>query len=435
MQNWNELNDRAGRLGFRFGTYLLPGPEIDPDTWAVIACDQHTSNPEYWQEVEATVDDAPSTLRLVLPEVYLGSGTEEGRLKEIRGTMEGYLEAGLLRETGVSVIAIERSTPHVARRRGLMVLLDLERYDYHPESRLPARATEETLEHRLPPRMAIRREAAVEVSHVLVLLDDPENTVIGPVFAALEGEQPDYHARLMKNGGELSGYVVEDTDRAAGVLDALEAIAAAGPERYQSEDPLLFAIGDGNHSLASAKKVWDERKGALGPEHPLRYVMVELVNSHDPNLNVQPIHRLVLNRTPADLRRDIDAIDEVNTVLVEATEDRGVSEGLYVWSGKGSYRLVSSTLSPTEIGIRLQRRLERVEEAVPGVEVDYIHGAEETIRIARERGGCAILYPEIDPKIVFETVAHHQVLPRKFFSLGESEEKRYYFECRRLDSL
>ena len=434
MQNWNELNDRAKRLGFRFGSYLLPGPEIDPDSWAVIACDQHTSNPEYWHHVESAVGEAPSTLRLVLPEVYLGTGTEDKRLEAIRRAMEGYLKGGLLRETGVSVIAVERSTPYVPGRRGLVVLLDLERYDYHPESRLPARATEETLEHRLPPRMAIRREAAVEVSHVLVLLDDPGNTVIGPVFAALEGAEPDYHARLMGNGGELSGYVVEDTETANGVVDALEAIAAAGPERYQSEDPLLFAIGDGNHSLASAKKVWDERKGALGPEHPLRYVMVELVNSHDPNLNVQPIHRLVKNRAPSDLRQDIEAIEGVNTVPDAAAEGRGTADGLYFWSAEGAYRLISTALSPTEIGVRLQRRLEALEKDTPAIEVDYIHGAEETIRIARESGGCAILYPEIDPKIVFETVAHHRVLPRKFFSLGESEEKRYYFECRRIDS-
>ncbi len=434
MQKWNELNDRAGRLGFRFGSYLLPGPEIDPNTWAVIACDQHTSNPDYWRKVETTVGEAPSTLRLVLPEVYLGTGTEQKRLGEIRNSMEGYLEAGLLRETGVSLVAIERATPYVAGRRGVLVLLDLEQYDYHPESRLPARATEETLEHRLPPRIAIRREAAVEVSHVLVLLDDPKDTVIGPVFAALEGRRPTYHARLMQNGGELSGYVVEDTDTAGGVVDALEAIAAAGPERYQSQDPLLFAIGDGNHSLASAKKVWDEKKGSLGPEHPLRYVMVELVNSHDPNLNVQPIHRLVLGISPAELRGFIEELESVGLAPEAPSSGPGVSEGLRLWSPEESFGLESETLSPTEIGIRLQRRLESLERYNPNAYVDYIHGAEETIRLARERGGSAVLYPEIDPKIVFETVAHHQVLPRKFFSLGESEEKRYYFECRRLDS-
>jgi hypothetical protein len=434
MQNWNELNNRAGRLGFRFGSYLLPGPEIDPGTWAVIACDQHTSNPDYWRKVETTVGESPSTLRLVLPEVYLGTGTEEKRLSDIRKAMAGYLEGGLLRETGTSFIAIERGTPYVDGRRGLLVLLDLEQYDYHPESRLPARATEETLEHRLPPRMAIRREAAVEVSHVLVLLDDPKDTVIGPVFTALEGRRQTYHARLMQHGGELSGYVVEDTATAAGVVDALEAIALAGPERYQSEDPLLFAIGDGNHSLASAKKVWDEKKSSLSPEHPLRYVMVELVNSHDPNLNVQPIHRLVLGISPAELRGLIEEIESVSLAPDAAPSGAGGSGGLGFWDSEGSYRLVSESLSPTETGIRLQRRLEALERENPEVNVDYIHGAEETIRIAREQGGSAILYPEIDPKIVFETVAHHQVLPRKFFSLGESEEKRYYFECRRLDS-
>lgn len=434
MQNWNEINDRAGRLGFRFGSYLLPGPKIDPDRWAVIACDQHTSNPDYWRKVENSVGEAPSTLRLVLPEVYLGTGTEEKRLKEIRKAMEGYLEAGLLRETGVCLIAIERRTPHVAGRRGLLVLLDLERYDYHPESRLPARATEETLEHRLPPRMAIRREAAVEVSHVLVLLDDPKDTVIGPVFAALEGRRPTYHARLMQNGGELSGYVVEDFDTAGHLVGALEDIAEAGPERYDSQDPLLFAIGDGNHSLASAKKVWDEKKGSLGPEHPLRYVMVELVNSHDPNLNVQPIHRLVLGIAPSELRRVLEGIESVSVTAEPESRELRSSQGLRLRSPEGSFLLVSETSSPTEVGIVLQRRLEALERDNPKVEVDYIHGAEETIRIARDRGGSAILYPEIDPKIVFETVAHHQVLPRKFFSLGESEEKRYYFECRRLDA-
>lgn len=428
MSDWKTINGRAGRLGIRFGSYLLPGDGVNADSWAVIACDQHTSNPDYWQDVEDRVGEAPSTLRLVLPEVYLGSGSEEERLTAIRQTMQGYRSGGLLKEVGPALIAVERVTPYVSGRRGLLVLLDLERYDYHPSSTLPARATEETLEHRLPPRMAIRREAAVEVSHVLVLLDDPDDTVIGPVFASLRGRSPDYRAHLMKNGGELSGYVIEEPEVAVGVTEALEKLAASGPERYRTEDPLLFAIGDGNHTLASAKKVWDERKADLGPEHPLRYAMVELVNSHDPNLNVQPIHRVVWGISPEELRRQLSEIPEV-----EILEEPGSAKGLALWSKDRNAAIVSERLKPTEVGIRVQRLLEALERENSSVSVDYIHGETETTRIAGEKGGSAIIYPEIDPKIVFETVAHHQVLPRKFFSLGESEEKRYYFECRRLD--
>lgn len=429
---WTELNRRAAPLGLQFGTFLLPNEGVDPNLWAVIACDQHTSNPTYWQEVEKIVGSAPSTLRLVLPEVYLGSGKEAERLSDISKTMQRYGREGLLSKTGPALIALERKTAHVASRRGLLVVLDLEQYDYHPETDLPVRATEETLEHRLPPRMAIRRDAVVEVSHVLVLIDDPKQLVIQPLFQAISDRKPSYRSSLMLNGGELSGYVVDDPEIAAGVVAALEELSRGARSRYAGRQPPLFAVGDGNHTLASAKKVWDEKKAALGPDHPLRYAMVELVNSHDPMLNMQPIHRVIWGVEPAALIDGFVQEADVQWLPDEALASSAQDDALFLQGPETAGRFISSDMSGSAAGIKLQRHLETLEAAGSDVRIDYVHGRQEALRIAERTGGTAIIYPRVDPSIVFETAANHRVLPRKFFSLGEAEEKRYYFECRSL---
>ena len=291
------------QTGFRLPRLCLPRPGIDLSKWAVIACDQYTSEPDYWSKVAHEVGDAPSSLHLIFPEAYLESADAPARIARIQETMRGYLAEGLLPERE-GAIYVERSLGHHLRR-GLMLELDLEHYDFSSRSTSLIRPTEGTIVARLAPRIEVRRGAELELPHILVLIDDPDRTVIEPIGAAAKTLTKLYDIELMLGGGHVAGYAVDaaHSERAVHALQAL-ARPQVFAKRYgvpAETPPMLFAVGDGNHSLATAKSIWDQLKASLGMGHPSRYALVEVINIHDPALEFAPIHRLLFG-VCADMR-------------------------------------------------------------------------------------------------------------------------------------
>ncbi len=300
------------RIGIEIPKIMLPKPGIDTHKWAVIAVDQFTSEPEYWEQVQSIVDDAPSTLHLVLPEIYIGQDDEPERIAATQQAAKRYVDQGLL-EPFEGFVLVER-TVNGKTRRGLMLALDLEHYNYNKDSQSLIRATEGTILDRLPPRMKIRSGAPLEIPHILVLIDDPECTVIEPLYEQRENLPVLYDFDLMLGSGHLTGYGIRDEAQQEQVSSALENLAEpqAFRRKYQvgeDQQVLLFAMGDGNHSLATAKAVWEGMKPIVGLEHPARYALVEIENVHDDGLHFAPIHRTMfgLKRTGASLRSVITA--------------------------------------------------------------------------------------------------------------------------------
>ena len=404
---------------------LLPRGGTDLSRWACVACDQYTSQPEYWEAVTAFVGGAPSTLRLMLPECWLAEAEE--RVPAIHRAMAEACAEGLLTPAVPrGMILVERTTAS-GPRLGLVAAVDLERYDYAPGTRPPVRPTEQTIPERLPPRLAIRRGAPLELSHILMLLDDPGRTVIEPLYARRERLRALYDFELMQHGGHLRGWAVEDPALLEAVEEALRAIEAAG-----GEHPLLFAVGDGNHSLATAKAAWEEIKPGLTPEeaerHPARYALCEVENIHDPALAFEPIHRVLTGVDAAELLADWAAYAAARGMELAESAPQQVT-------------LVSAAGERT-VGIRnpdgaiavatVQRFLDDYLARHPGAAIDFIHGEEVARRLGSAPGAAGLLLPPVDKSGFFAAVQSLGVLPRKTFSMGHAEEKRFYMEAKRI---
>jgi len=394
---------------------LLPRDGVAPEKWAVVACDQFTAQPEYWRQADALVGDAPSTLRLILPEAWLAEG--EARIPAIHAAMAKYLADGTL-ETAVQdgFVLVERDTPAGARP-GLVVALDLEAYDYNPGSASLIRATEGTVLERVPPRARIRAGAPVELPHVMMLIDDPGMTVIEPLLKRRASLRPLYDFELMLGGGHLRGWAVEGAD-VKGVFDAIDALNAKA-------DGLLYAVGDGNHSLAAARKCWLDLRDTLTPEaranHPARYALVELVNLACPALVFEPIHRALFGVNPAEL------MDAYRDTLRADGADLGEGDDLVAFDGAGHTWRFKSEEHPLA---RLQAFLDEWLAGHPEARIDYIHG-EAALRGLIDRPDALGLMPRpFDKSELFAAIRRHGVLPRKTFSMGEATEKRYYMEAR-----
>lgn len=439
--------------GFRLPRLLLPRPGIDLAKWAVIACDQYTSEPQYWQRVAAEVGDAPSTLHLIFPEVFLGAADEPARIERIRATMADYLARGLLVDHAGTLL-VER-TVDGRTRRGLMLELDLEHYDYAPDSTSLIRPTEGTIVARLAPRIAVRRGAALELPHVLVLIDDPEGTVIEPIAAARGELAPLYDTPLMLGGGRVAGHAVD----AARADAAMAALAALGrPEVFERRygvpagtPPMLFAMGDGNHSLATAKSIWEQVKAEVGPDHPSRWALVEIENIHDPALHFAPIHRLLFDvrtdlRTAlrqafgTRLRIEAQGSADAMRARVQAAHDAAVaarsagasqSIGLVEPGGRFAVLEIAEPPSPLAVGT-LQAFIDGLVAQGGAASVDYVHGDDVLERLGAQ-GGCAGFHlAGLGKHELLERVVRGGPLPRKSFSMGEAHEKRYYVEARRI---
>jgi hypothetical protein len=429
---------------FRLPKVLLPQPGIDLGRWAVIACDQYTSEPEYWGRVAAEVADAPSTLNLIFPEVYLETPDASLRIRRIQDAMRSYLSQRMFAEHA-GVILVERTLGRRVRR-GVMLELDLEQYDFGSTSASPIRPTEGTMVERLAPRIEVRRGAELELPHILVLIDDSERTVIEPLAAERRILTRLYETDLMLGGGHVAGYAV-DAARGEKVTKALLALArpAAFARRYGVEETtavMLFAVGDGNHSLATAKAFWESVKGTVGMDHPSRYALVEVENIHDPALEFAPIHRLLFGVT-ADVRAAMAeafgsrlSCTELPTVgamreRVHAARGPGHVAGLIGPGQRFSAIEIADPVSTLAVGT-LQPFIDRFVERGGATHVDCVHGDHALERLATESHNVGLHLPALGKSDLLRMVVREGPLPRKTFSMGEADEKRFYIEARRI---
>ncbi len=432
-------------FGVQIPKILLPRPGLDLHKWAIIACDQFTSEPEYWREVAALVGDAPSTFHVTLPEVYLETAEEAHRVRSIRRTMADYLDRGLFTEHE-AIVLVERSAAG-RTRHGIMLALDLEQYDYNKGSTSLIRATEGTILERIPSRVRIRSGAPLELPHILVLIDDPEGTVIEPLVAARQQLEALYDFDLMMGSGHLRGYQVGKALEG----DVLAALARlADGDRFARKydlaprtPVLLFAMGDGNHSLATAKAIWEQIKGQVEPDHPARYALVEIENLHDAGLVFEPIHR-VLFGVEGNLIRALEeysgggstivpcASAETMTGLVESQAARRGTHAFGIVASQGySVAYLPGVSSNMAVGT-LQSFLDAWGKAGGFGKIDYVHGQEVVVRLGSQPGNIGLFLPPLAKRDLFKTVILDGALPRKTFSMGEAREKRFYMEARRI---
>ena len=413
-------------LGFAVPDILIPHEGTDLKKWAVIACDQYISEPEYWENCEKEAGDAPSTLNLVLPEVYLNTDKETEKLGSIARTAQRYLDEGILRSLGTGFILTDRSTDLHPSRRGLMAAIDLEGYSFEPGNKNICRATEGTVLSRIPPRVRIRANSPLELPHIMILIDDPEGITIEKAFDMAEaaGIAPLYDTDLMLGSGHITGTFIPDgSEIADSIINGLEALKAA------NSDGLLFLVGDGNHSLASAKAHWENVRQGLSEEerlnHPARYALAEIVNIHDKGLDFEPIHRVVFNISSGEFIAKATEFFKDSGVEINGTED-GSQSFTVVSEGEADVTIKLSN-PPHSLAVgSVQMMIDAL-----GLECDYIHGEDSVRKLATE-GNTGILVPAISKDTFFGTVEKEGVFPRKTFSMGEAFEKRFYLEAKKI---
>ncbi|MDO5435391.1 MAG: DUF1015 domain-containing protein [Clostridia bacterium] len=414
-------------VALRPASILLPDSTVAPGTWACVACDQYTSQPEYWEKAAALVGDAPSTLKLMLPECYLKDSAS--LVPKIHATMADCLRQGLLKPAVENGFILCERTVTSGTRVGLVATVDLEEYDFAAGSLPLVRPTEQTIASRLPARLTIRRGAPVELTHIMILIDDPDRTVLEPLRGRKDTLRKLYDFDLMLNGGHLAGYAVEsDAD-----LQAVDSAMKALKDRL-GEHPMLLAVGDGNHSLATAKAYWNEIRETLTEEeradHPARFALCEIVNIHDEALLFEPIHRV------------LTGVDKA--VLFSAWGEWAAAHGeILSADGEGHRFIMIDENGEDAVTVRdpagaipcetLQKFLDDYLAKHPEAEIDYIHGDDSLRALAKAEGAVGFLLPEINKHSFFEDVKVLGVLPRKTFSMGEADEKRFYMECKMLE--
>ena len=411
-------------LGFAVPDILIPQKGTDFKKWAVIACDQYTSEPEYWKNVEDEAGNAPSTLNLVLPEVYLNTDKETEKLGSIAKTARQYLNEGILQGLGTGFILTDRSTSLHPSRRGLMAAIDLEGYSFEPGNKNICRATEGTVLSRIPPRVRIRANSPLELPHIMILIDDPEGITIEKAFdmAAKEGLAPLYDTDLMLGSGHITGTFIPDGSAIAeSIVNGLASLKAA------NSDGLLFLVGDGNHSLASAKAHWENIRETLSEDekkdHPARYALAEIVNIHDKGLDFEPIHRVVFNISADEFIAKAKEYFKDSGIELNGPDD-GKQTFTVVTEGQEDVK-VSLANPPHTLAVgSVQMMIDAL-----GLECDYIHG-EDSVRKLSTSGNTGILVPAISKDTFFGTVEKEGVFPRKTFSMGEAFEKRFYLEAK-----
>lgn len=417
---------------------LLPAANISLDPWACIAVDQFTSQPEYWQRAEELAAGKPSTLHIVLPEAYLGIPQEEERMQTIRRTMQEYRKSVLTRRVH-GFVYVERTQMDGTIRQGLVGAVDLEAYDYNPGSKPAIRPSEKTVVERIPPRLKVRRGAILETPHVMMLADDEKKTLIEPIGDHKDSLPLLYDGELMLGGGHLRGWAVEDPALIDRINAALADLAdekkfAARWPRAAGEPPMVLAVGDGNHSLATAKAYWEELKKGLTPEqqqdHPARWCLAEVCNVHSPAIEIEPIHRVVFGVTAHELYKAIDEWDKTQG------DETAPSQQRFAIADQNGELLVALQNPPAPLTVgSVEAFLNDFLPSHPEASVDYIHGSSTAMALASRPGqkAAAILLPDLAKADLFKGVVLGGVLPRKTFSMGHAEEKRYYNECRAID--
>ncbi len=431
---------------FRPPQLLLPRADLDLERWCVIACDQYTSDLGYWERVAREAGDAPSTLQLIFPEVFLAGADKPERIVRIQATMRRYLAEGLLREHAGSVL-VERRLPDGRVRRGLMLELDLEHYDFAPTSASLIRPTEGTIVERIAPRVEVRQGAALELPHILVLIDDPQHSVIEPLAAQRARLAPLYDTPLMLGGGHVAGFALDEGAQAQ-MLRALQALGdgAAFAARHglpPDAPPMLFAMGDGNHSLATAKACWDRIKATAGPDHPARWALVEVVNIHDPALEFSPIHRLLIG-VNGEIRAALRSHFGERVRIVEQPDAGAMraalaalprqqhAAGLVQPGGRHALVVVADAPAAQLDVATFQGFVDELLARGGAREVDYVHGDDALAQLAGAEGHAGLHLATLGKSELIGRVARHGPLPRKSFSMGEADEKRFYLEARRI---
>ncbi|MEA4823721.1 MAG: DUF1015 domain-containing protein [Clostridiaceae bacterium] len=408
----------------------------DMTRYSVIACDQYTSDAAYWNRVEAVVGSAPSTLRMTLPEIYLEFPDRDTRVTRICETMRAYLADGTLIEQPERFIFVERTLPDGRIRRGIVGRVDLEAYDYLPGARTPIRVTEGTITSRIPPRLVVRRDAPLELPHALLLIDDAERQVIEPLKLKTGAMEKLYDFDLMEHGGHIRGYAVP-ADEEARILKALAffADADAFSRKYgipASEGILQIAVGDGNHSLATARAhylaVTEGMSEVERLAHPARWALAELENLHDESLEFEAIHRVIFDTNPGCM------LTELRKMYPDAAFGDAAVPGAmaFAYETAAAKGVISLPNPPSKIAVgALQRFLDAYLAAHPG-RIDYIHGEDEVRALGRHTNTIAFILPAMGKDELFPTILHDGALPRKTFSMGDADSKRFYLEARKI---
>lgn len=428
----------------RLPKLLMPREGIDLSKWAVIACDQYTSQPDYWNNADSIVGDAPSTLRLTLPEVYLEQPDVKERTAKIQDAMLRYQQDGTLTEYEPGMMLVERTTKS-GTRRGVVLSFDLEAYDYQAGSQSLIRPTEKTVVERIPPRLAVREGASLELPHIMLLIDDSDRKVIEPLFADKDAFRKAYDTDLMLNGGHLSGWFVPEGKETAALIERLNGLA--DPETFNKKYGLTgehavlpYAVGDGNHSMATAKANWERIKQDLSEEerqdHPARFVLAEVVNIHDDSLEIEGIHRVLFHIHPREVFQAADEFFRLHGGMAYCGDPKS-APSTNVQSFPCMFHGEQVTLcvvdSPWALPVAtLQNFLDDFLEKNPKSHIDYIHGADVVRELSQDARNIGFLLPDPAKEDLFRGVILDGVLPRKTFSMGEAQEKRYYMEARKI---
>jgi len=416
---------------FKPADILLP-QNADYEKWSVVACDQYSSQRDYWEKAGQSVADAPSTLKIIFPEAYLNDADGDERIKNINVTMEKYLDEGIFKEYKDTFILVERMQSNGKVRKGIIGVMDLEEYDFSKGSQSKIRATEGTIIERIPPRQKIRINACLELPHILMLIDDRAKKVVEPVSDAKNSLEKLYDFDLMMGGGHITGYKVSDElkEQILNELDKLED-KKQFEEKYGVSDKevLLFAAGDGNHSLATAKSCWEEIKKNLSDaereNHPARFALVELNNIHDEALEFEPIQRVLFDVEPEKLIKSL-----FEYYPGASYEDNGGQKIRYTYQGKEGTIYINNAHSNLPVGT-LQIFLDKY-LSENGGEIDYIHGDDVVRKLTQKENTIGFMVDAMEKNDLFATVIKDGSLPRKTFSMGEASDKRFYLECKKI---
>lgn len=408
---------------------LLP-VEQDMSKWSVIACDQFTSEPAYWSETKRLTDGKPSTLNMILPEAYIGTNKAENAPERVRDVMQTYLDEGIFKTLKNAFLYVERETTGGRLRHGLLAAVDLDSYEYLPEKSAALKATEKTVEERLLKRLELRKSALLELPHVLIFLNDPEDRVASIVKAAEQELKTEYDFDLMQGGGHIRGRSVTGApaEQLLALFKDLEEQAEKRAAEQPGTQPVMLAVADGNHSLATAKHSWEQLKKTLPEEawadHPARYALAELVNVYDEGVFIEPIHRILK-------KSETEGLPEFAEAYFRGVSHEGAEKTVTVGTADKRREITVRGLSAGDIVAQTDRMLE-LYMAQFGGEEDYIHDNASAEALGSEPGCAYVLLPAIDRSEIFATAEQGRVFPKKAFSIGNARDKRYYLECRRI---
>lgn len=434
----SSAKERLSALALNPADIMIPKRGISLEKWAVVACDQYTSDRDYWKRVKDNVGSNPSTLDLIFPEVYLEDGNEDEVIDSINSKMKEYVENGIFTTYENCFFLVKRSVNNT-HRWGLVGALDLEKYDFSADSKSLIRATEGTILSRIPPRKKIRKNAPLELPHIMVLINDAKRTLIEPFTKNLDSLTKVYDTPLMENGGRLEGYLINGDEAFEQLATALEGLY----NKLDSSNPLLFAMGDGNHSLATAKSCWEDIKKNLSEEekatHKARFALVEIENIHDEGLEFEPIHRVLFNFDKDKFEQLLSnhcSSYEVTQYNSNEELQKAINsvEGQTFGFASKKDGLLLYKLNTPDAAIAAGTIQLILDEIIENklCSLDYIHGFKDTIDLGTKDNNIALLMPDVSKHTFFDAIIKDKALPRKTFSMGEANEKRYYMEARAL---